>query len=50
MNCLSKARMTTEVQAAETDSGEEKPSGLLDLAKAWVSLRANGKVPDDVQL
>lgn len=53
-NCFRKARITKVVETAEecpeTGSGEEEPSSPPDLAEAWVSLRANGAVPDNVQL
>lgn len=52
LNCFRKARITKEVETAEEcpETGEEESSSPPDLAEAWVSLRANGAVPGDVQL
>lgn len=53
-NCFRKARITKEVETAEecpkTVSGEEESSSPPCLAEAWVSLCANGAVPDNKQL
>lgn len=49
-NCFVKARVSVVTESGVDEEEPQEPSNPSDISEAWDTLRANGGVPDDVQL